>query len=899
MGQLAVAFRMAGRQARRQRLRAGAIVATLALPIAGATAVDVVVRTTHLSRAEQVNRELGGAQALVEWAGYSGKIVQAPDPARGVEPTSVLSGSFPAADVPAPEQIPPALLPPGTSVTPEIDSGAQLISDRSAVGTAVTGVDVRSTAYAPLVRLDSGRAPSRAGEVALTPALAHQLAVGPGAVIRVEGSALRLRVTGIIRDRFHPDSVGAYMSPAAADELPQGLGASLGHSWFLSSTAPVGWPEVLQMNSAGFSVTSRFVVLHPPPRAAVPFYGPNFVVPPPSSSQRVSQVGAAVLGGMLVVEVVLLAGPAFAVGARRRRDELSLVWVAGGSRRHLVAVVATDGVVLGAAAAAAGVVVGIGVGVLSLAGLHRWGGEVPGPVTIRGWEMAGLAGLAVLTGLLAALVPAIVVSTSARRETSRRSLKAAAVGALMVAIAVGLALDKFDERSSSGAPLPLIAAAALAEVGFALLSPAMLAAAGRLAARAPLWPRLALRDASRNRNAAAPAVAAIVAVVASAAAVLVYASATAAHDRRSYLPSTPVGDAVAFPGNSFAGSQLPVLSRVRADLPGATVIGLQGEVVPRTCTAANSCRQLQVVPQPSPACPTPPTVVFGSGAQGGAVTELLGGDCNVGPAGGNIGNVLIVSGPSMAVILGGRPGRDAAAALERGDAVVFSPDPVSNGRVRVDLGPARPAVLEIPAVAVQDPALPSPIASIIVPPTEATTLGLSVGATGIYIKDANRIPAPEIRAADSDLARASYSELSIERGFRDHISPWLLVGSAGVLLLTLLVAVAATALIGADSQDDLLTLAAVGAEPRVRRRLAMARAGLICLVGSLFGVAAGLLPGIGLIDRARRFSAGNKYPLSIPWSELAVVVLAAPLVAALAAALITRPRLPAERRRPT
>ena len=135
----------------------------------------------------------------------------------------------------------------------------------------------------------------------------------------------------------------------------------------------------------------------------------------------------------------------------------------------------------------------------------------------------------------------------------------------------------------------------------------------------------------------------------------------------------------------------------------------------------------------------------------------------------------------------------------------------------------------------------------------------------------------------------------------------LLAVAGGDVILTLGAAIVATALIAVDSREDLMIMAAVGAAPRSRRRLAMARAGIICTVGAVFGTLAGLLPGIELVSRIRHEGLFNvvavavpgapAYPLSIPWADLAVVAVAGPVVATLAAAVLTRTRLPIERRR--
>ncbi|NVI89085.1 hypothetical protein HUX53_17840, partial [Actinomadura sp. BRA 177] len=55
----------------------------------------------------------------------------------------------------------------------------------------------------------------------------------------------------------------------------------------------------------------------------------------------------ALIVAMIVLEVVLLAGPAFAVDVRRRRRDLALVAASGGAGRHLRAIVLTSGLLLG------------------------------------------------------------------------------------------------------------------------------------------------------------------------------------------------------------------------------------------------------------------------------------------------------------------------------------------------------------------------------------------------------------------------------------------------------------------------------------------------------------------------------------------------------------------------
>jgi putative ABC transport system permease protein len=160
--------------------------------------------------------------------------------------------------------------------------------------------------------------------------------------------------------------------------------------------------------------------------------------------------------------------------------------------------------------------------------------------------------------------------------------------------------------------------------------------------------------------------------------------------------------------------------------------------------------------------------------------------------------------------------------------------------------------------------------------------------------------------AEHDRLQAAFANrigVYVERGPRprsDTRTLLLLAVVAGVIALG--AAAIATGLAAADGRADLSTLAAVGASPRVRRGLSLSQSGVIAGLGSLLGAVAGLGGSVAVLLALNRgyadlWPAPTPYPITLPWLNVAIAVLAVPLVAMLGTGLLTRSRLPIERRR--
>ena len=133
-------------------------------------------------------------------------------------------------------------------------------------------------------------------------------------------------------------------------------------------------------------------------------------------------------------------------------------------------------------------------------------------------------------------------------------------------------------------------------------------------------------------------------------------------------------------------------------------------------------------------------------------------------------------------------------------------------------------------------------------------------------------------------------ELTVERGYVSDYGLGLLALVGGAALITLGAAGIATGLAQADARADHATLAAVGATPGLRRTLAASQALAVAGLGTLLGLFAGFVPGLAFI------AAIDSLDVAVPWVTLLEVLVGIPLLAAACAWLLTRSRLPLERR---
>jgi putative ABC transport system permease protein len=321
------------------------------------------------------------------------------------------------------------------------------------------------------------------------------------------------------------------LPPAALSDARQN------HRWLVATPDPLTWAQVKQLNTHGVTAISRHVLAHPPSQAE---RYPGF------EGGNDQQLGvAALVGGLALLEVILLAGSAFAVAARRRRRDLALVAAAGGTPAQLRRIVLADGVVLGTVAAVSGVALGIAAAAASRPLLERLSSLRTGAFRVYPEALAALAALAVTTGVLAALVPAwtaarqdVIAALAGRRGITRSRRRWVVLGAVLVAAGALVAATGAQRADAT----IIVAGLVVIELGLVLSTPALVGLMARMGRLLPLASRIALRDTARNRTAAAPAISAVMAAVAGSLAIGVVLLGVSERARDSYRVLGRPGD---------------------------------------------------------------------------------------------------------------------------------------------------------------------------------------------------------------------------------------------------------------------------------------------------------------------------------------------------------------------
>lgn len=858
-------LRLAWRDVLRSRARSILVLVVIALPVLAVTAADVVAATSEVAPHEAIERRIGAADAMVYLRAEGGPVEQ-------------LSAVYPDAEADGDSGAAPAtfddvadVLGAGTRGVEVREGSTRVRTDKGTTDTTLTETALADPLLEGTFSLKEGRLPKAADEVAVSPFLASR---GPGLgeeLQPTDGKALT--VVGIVDPPEYRDATQAWALPGAF-ALDTG---DQDRQFLVDAPGDVSWADVMELNSVGVIALSRVVADDPPPQLQNRYgYG-----------MSESDLAIFILIVMMaLLEVVLLAGPAFAVRARSLQRQLAIVSANGGTPGQVRRAVLATGVVVGGLGAGIGVALGIPLGWALLPAAQAFSSSWFGPFDVPWMHLLGIAGFGFLSAVLAAIVPAWIASRQdvvrvlAGRRGDRRPGAASPVLGLVL-IAVGLYLTWRGTKPGLFHGETWIGFGAVFVVlGSVLLVPIVVALLGKSARRAPLAIRYAVRDAARHRTRTAPAIGAALASVAGVVALGIAATSDEQQRQHTYQPQLAMGTGMVSvwsdgaPADEAAAQWERVATATKKSFPEAVEISGLNHVALDGSTASISLH-------------SPDDAVL---------LDRMG---SVLPAVHLVGERL----PALDLGIGEAERAAADRALGAGSAVVFTDRPVDAAEAEFivetydesDDGLHRREV-SVPALYVEVES--EARAEAVLPPVVAAELGMAAAPVGLALDF------PVSRAAERDLAETltAISESTyfyVERGYErpdEYVVTLLVLVILGTVLM-LGGTLTATFLALSDARPDLATLSAVGAAPRTRRLVAAAYAFVIGGIGALLGAIVGFVPGIAATwpltsDVWGEPGTGSTHTIDIPWLLILGVVVGLPILTAAVVGLFARSRLP-------
>lgn len=515
--------------------------------------------------------------------------------------------------------------------------------------------------------------------------------------------------------------------------------------------------------------------------------------------------------------------------------------------------------------------------------------------------LAAILAFAVIAGSVAALAPARAASRGDTIGALRGARRPGRVDARRPVWGVILLLTGLATTAAGGAGVAAVDAATRAagtttttdtvlrivalwavvlgpvvlQVGVVLAGHWLLSQCSRVLARWGLAPRLASRDAAANPSRVVPAFAAIAACVFLASFAVSATAITSAGGARAYTSIAPLGTLT--------------VSMWAAD--GETLRHLAASA--HELVDPTSPQTTALVQQPAPARHDPRTgasldpefPVFRAAQNNEAST------CGTGCA--TAGSLSIIDPDEVDTFLGATTDEHAIATLRAGGAIVLDPSFLAaDGTAHVtrwhesDLagpgpGAARPReTFALPAAVVPLPQRMDQ--TVVISPDTARGLGIDP-VPSILMASYTHPPSQELvdrLRADAEVSgsvpEGSGLGVWVEQG-PSSSDPWLWLLTAVAAVLVVGVSAVCLGLARFERRPDDATLAAVGGQPRLRRRVNAWQALVIVGIGSITGAAAGALPMLGITAGSNGYLSGADTP--VLWLTGLAVVLPAGIAA--------------------
>ena len=917
--QVRAVARLARRTARREWRRTTLVGVLVAVPVMVGIVVAGIVRANDLTDEERIASRYGTAELQVSF--YPGE-----EPAED----AALAGGVPASD---------PLWPEGTEVVDgvvrETAGPAEVLRVRTADGLIgpggygnITDLDLTSPLAQGRLALTKGTRPQAVDEVALSAPLLADLEVGIGDTFEWQDETAT--VVGTVVDPTNVRAPVMVAHPTRLDAL-----ADLDTSpyddrlhvseptWFVgqldqpqqfaqdveaavAATSPVD----LQTRDQGLQGEQAMMVEDQVgPTQAVPATPPSLHVRTRAQELAMTsfertgldrvmtpQVVATLVAAVLLAEVALIAGAAYATGARRRLRELGLLGANGATTGHVRGAVVGEATVTGIVGAGVGVVSGLLALGLGRPVLQRFVTPQITRLELSVTDLIGPAIVAVVAVSVAAWLPARTaarVPTTTALEgrmplsTPKRWIVPAGVvlagfGALLLLVGI-LAAGTFGGLVAGLGVLFAIG-------GTAMLTVPLVAGVGRFADRFPATLRLVLRDSARQRTRAAAASASAMVVL---IAPVLIATMSTTMEQQGMVRGLPEPDTHVYVSpveQRLAGmSDLPepvhdgeAASR-SGDLRGQAVATVRNELDDPAQAAVTILDERARVP-PAPGF----TAVSDVNVPNDVPAEMRPGSEEMfwGNWFDDPSTHVAMATPDLLDTLDD----DVATALETGGAVVLG---LQARDTTVQIGETDVSATEVPASVLRHG-----FPRVLVTQAVADDLGLDVaGVADLLVSDT---------PIDEQTRRALYTtvntvDITVGNGPGNaQTVRWAAVGATLVIALVILALV--TMLAATESDHDLRTMVAVGAAPRMRRRFLGLQAGLHALVGAALAVPLA----IALAYAAARaetyvprgtFGAVPPGSMWLDWTTSAVVLVGVPAVISVVIAVLVRsaPTVPPRR----
>jgi putative ABC transport system permease protein len=735
---------------------------------------------------------------------------------------------------------------------------ASVIDDEPVTTGQTGGAELRAQDPAapytrPLLALDSGHYPAGPGQVAVTAGLARLYGLRTGSAWHVPaGSGAEagrgFTVTGIVENPSNLLDEFALVAPGQLS-APANVRVFLGEP----------------LDSAAASVAGDVI----PKSADVSVPQPdNSIVSPATVVLVVSVLGLVFIG--------LVATAAFTVMAQRRQRALGMLSSLGATEADVRFVLVIDGLVAGLAGAVIGTAVAAGAWFwyyphLETATAHRTDPlALPWPAVI-----AGLL-LAVATSVIAAVWPGrsvskipVVAAISGRVEPPQVVARSLRPGILFVVGGLFLLFVSGGWDGNGGGNRYLVLVGLVCcEIASALLAPFIVDRLARFAWRAPLAVRLAIRDLERYRSRSGAALAAVSFAVFLATLAIVVASLR-------------FDDALDYTAPNMASNQL-ILYAPGND-PAQQQTGQFTAAAKLTATSAEANELAAQLHAPAPLELEVPVSV--NVVEPGQPTEnQYGGIISV--SGRGFGGLMYVATPQLLAAFGISP----ASVDPRADVLTVRSGLPSTGGLALVSGaylaespsaPCPAGLCVLNPVIQESGQLPAgtSVPNTVITEQAVTALHETAVPVGWLIQAHSALTPVQVNAArQAALGLGATVETKSGQLSLGEISNGATIGG---LLLALGILAMTTGLIRSETARDLRTLTATGATARTRRALAGVTAGVLAFLGAALGTVAAMLAGAVFAHASLVQTFGN-----VPWSDIALLVVGMPLIAAAAGWLL-------------